>query len=59
MESFVGPGREFVQHIAQVGEGLYPIEFTGLDQGVEGCYESFHFHQVMFLLATVPGANRL
>ena len=36
MEALVGPGREFLEHIAEVGEGFHAVELAGLDEGVEG-----------------------
>ena len=37
MEFFSGPSGEFVQHVAEIGEGFDVIELAGLDHGVKGC----------------------
>ena len=36
MGFFGGPGGEFIEDVAEIGEGLDAIEFAGLDEGVEG-----------------------
>ncbi len=32
----MGPGREFLENIAEIGEGIDTVQFTGLNQGING-----------------------
>ena len=36
MEELIGPSRELVEYVAEIGEGFDAIELAGLDQCIEG-----------------------
>ena len=37
MKFFGGPGGEFIEDVAEIGEGLDAIEFAGLDERGDDC----------------------
>lgn len=55
------PGREFVENIAEIGEGIDVMQFAGLDHGNDGPTDS-PFHRIVVdgqrPVLTVPHQGR-